>query len=192
MSDNGFNSIAQAMLKQKQMMDELEYENRELRRQIADIRAGHGIFIEVAGQRFPLKGVITVAQPPAPTQVAQPVPPTQVAQPDFSPSPATSSLPAEPVSQVGESAESVEAAPTMELAPAADTSVESVEKEEEKEKEKEKAPTFLEEIMLDEFVAASTSPMSVWNGPVNKKEEPIDEEQKAALRRELMGSFLLE
>ncbi len=192
MSDNGFNSIAQAMLKQKQMMDELEYENRELRRQIADIRAGHGIFIEVAGQRFPLKGVITVAQPPAPTQVAQPVPPTQVAQPDFSPSPATSSLPAEPVSQVSESAESVEAAPTMELAPAADASVESVEKEEEKEKEKEKAPTFLEEIMLDEFVAASTSPMSVWNGPVNKKEEPIDEEQKAALRRELMGSFLLE
>jgi len=51
--------------------------------------------------------------------------------------------------------------------------------------------TFLEEIMYDEFANQMTSPMSVWTGPVKKPETP-DEAQKAALRRELMGSFLLE
>jgi hypothetical protein len=54
--------------------------------------------------------------------------------------------------------------------------------------------TFLEEIMIDEFATASTKPMAVWNGPVKatKKLQDIDEEQKARLRRELTGSFLLE
>ncbi len=162
---NRFDSIAQAILKQKQMMDELQRENRELRRQLADLRAGHGIFIEMAGQRIPLKGEITLSQ--------------NIIQQDFSPAPTTSSLPEVAV----EREESAKIAPTPEVSPLADTSVEE---------EKEKAPTFLEEIMLDEFVAASTSPMAVWKGPVNKPEEQIDEEQKAALRRELMGSFLLE
>ncbi len=178
MSDNGFDFIAQAVLKQKQMMDALANENRELRRQIADLRAGHGIFIEMAGQRFPLKGEITVSQA---------VSSTKVMQQDFLPSSTTSSLPKVVVSQVSENKESAEAALTLELSPVADALVEK------KEEKPEKAPTFLEEIMLDEFVAASTSPMAVWDGPVKKPEqEQIGEEQKAALRRELMGSFLLE
>jgi hypothetical protein len=176
MSDNRFDSIAHAILEQKQMMDALVNENRELRRQIADLRAGHGVFIEVAGQRFPLKGEITVAQP-----VRTP----NVQQQDFLPVPGTSSLPNMPVAQVqgNEYQESAQAAPTPEYSSLADTFAV---------KEKEKVPTFLEEIMLDEFVAASTSPMTASKGAGARQEEPIDEEQKAALRRELMGSFLLE
>jgi hypothetical protein len=57
--------------------------------------------------------------------------------------------------------------------------------------EKVEETPFLQEILYDEFAAQMTSPLAVWNGPV-EKEELIDEEQKAALRRELMGSFLLE
>jgi hypothetical protein len=60
--------------------------------------------------------------------------------------------------------------------------------------------TFLEEIMLDEFNNALTSPNAVWQDPTEKKtakeqpkpQESIDEKQKEALRRELMGSYLLE
>ena len=167
MSDNGFDSIAQAVLKQKQMMDQLEEENRELRRQIAELRAGHGIFIEIAGERFPLQGAITVPQAASVTNTAQQ---------NVLSSSTPSSSPEVAVSQVSEN---------KELSPIEDASIE--------EKEQEKEPTFLEEIMLDEFAAASTSPMAVWKGPREKKEqEQINEEQKATLRRELMGSFLLE
>lgn len=173
MAGNGFDSIAHAVIEQKQMMDKLEEENRELRRQLADLRAGHGIFIEIAGERFPLRGEI-----PAPEAFAM-----RVQQQDFAPS--INPSPEVPVSNTSNYEEVTEFAPTMELAPVEDT---APEKEEQK-----KAPTFLEEIMIDEFAATSTSPMAVWKGPVkNQQQEQIDEEKKAALRRELMGSFLLE
>ena len=173
MAGNGFDSIAQAVIQQKQMMDKLEEENRELRRQLADLRAGHGIFIEIAGERFPLRGEI-----PAPQTFAMNVP-----QQNFSPS--LTPPPDIRVSSASNYEDMTEFAPTMEMPPVEDA---LAEKEEQK-----KAPTFLEEIMIDEFAASSTSSMAVWNGPAKKQQqEQIDEEQKAALRRELMGSFLLE
>ncbi len=178
MSDRGFDSIAQAMLKQKQLMDELENENRELRRQLTELRAGYGVFIEVEGKRFPIKGEVVVMQ-------ASPV--LYTMQQDSAPLPTPVAASEEPVSPIDEMEE---IAPALELA-----SVEEAPVQPQQEEEPEKVPTFLEEIMLDEFAAASTSPMSVWKG-ANKKQEQeqaqIDEEQKAALRRELMGSFLLE
>jgi hypothetical protein len=36
-------------------MDQLEAENRELRRLLADLRTGRGIFVEIAGRRFSLR-----------------------------------------------------------------------------------------------------------------------------------------
>lgn len=63
------------------------------------------------------------------------------------------------------------------------------------EEDKKSAPvnTFLEEALLDEFATAAPSPMAVWTGSgSNPKQQTIDEDEKAALRRELMGSFLLE
>jgi len=173
MTGNGFDSIAQAVIQQKQMMDKLQEENRELRRQLADLKAGHGIFIEIAGERFPLRGEI-----PAPQVFA-----TNGQQQGFSPS--LTPPPEMRVASASNHEEMTEFAPTMELPPVDDG---MIEKEEQK-----KVPTFLEEIMIDEFASSSTSSMAVWKGPAKKQQqEQIDEEQKAALRRELMGSFLLE
>src|SRR5450755_3137729 len=59
---SGFELIAQELVKQQQHMQMLDAENRELRRQLADLRAGYGIFIEIAGQRFPLAGEILPPQ----------------------------------------------------------------------------------------------------------------------------------
>jgi hypothetical protein len=169
MSGISFDHITQEVLKQQQLMKELEEENRELRRQLADLRAGHGIFIEIAGQRFPLGG-----------EMQQPVTTSTVVQEDqpvitssLKGAPITGVLESEPV--ITENEEAEEAASTVEEA------------------EKWETPTFLEEIMLNEFAAAATSPMAVRDGPVKKQEtESIDEKQKATLRRELMDSFLLE
>jgi hypothetical protein len=188
MSDRGFDFIAQAMMKQKQLMDELENENRELRRQITDLRAGYGIFIEVEGKRFPIKGEMVVAQ-------AAPV--SYVIQPDFSAYFTAPSLPEEPLSPINEKMQNETRNETMQNAEVVQalevSAVEELPLQQVEEQEPEKASTFLEEIMIDEFATASTSPMAVWGGASKKQEqEQIDEEQKAALRRELMGSFLLE
>ena len=84
----------------------------------------------------------------------------------------------------------VETASEYNTTPSAESVAEVREAEPEK-KNTPPQPTFLEEIMLDEFAAAATNPTAVWTGPI-KKLEKINEDQKAALRRELMGSFLLE
>jgi cell division protein FtsB len=55
MDKDYFTQIAQALLKQKQRMDQLEAENRELRQYLYDLRTGRGIFVEIAGKRFPLR-----------------------------------------------------------------------------------------------------------------------------------------
>lgn len=54
-----FSQIAQAILKQKQRMEQLEAENRELRRYIDDLRTGRGIFVEISGRRFPLRDILS-------------------------------------------------------------------------------------------------------------------------------------
>jgi len=53
--ENPFDYIAQEIVKQKQRMDQLEAENRELRQHITDLRAGRGILVEFAGSRFALR-----------------------------------------------------------------------------------------------------------------------------------------
>ena len=55
MGENYFDQLAQEILKQKQRMDQLEAENRELHQQIADLRAGRGIFVDISGRRFSLR-----------------------------------------------------------------------------------------------------------------------------------------
>ena len=58
-----FGQIAQAILKQKQRMEQLEAENRELRQRLADLRAGRGIFVEIAGSRFALRDSLSLRDP---------------------------------------------------------------------------------------------------------------------------------
>ncbi len=55
MDGNYFDQLAQELFKQKQIMDHLEAENRELRKLLADLRAGRGIVVEIAGNRFLLR-----------------------------------------------------------------------------------------------------------------------------------------
>jgi cell division protein FtsB len=52
MNGTYFEQIAQELVKQKHLMEQLEAANRELRQQLADLRAGRGIFVEIAGNRF--------------------------------------------------------------------------------------------------------------------------------------------
>ncbi|GCE10412.1 hypothetical protein [Tengunoibacter tsumagoiensis] len=53
-ASNGFEGIAQMLLEQKKLMDALESENRELRRQLADLRRGIGIAVIIEGKTIQL------------------------------------------------------------------------------------------------------------------------------------------
>src|SRR5947199_4962084 len=50
----GFEGIAQMLLEQKKLMDALEAENRELRRQLADLRRVVGIAVVIEGKTIQL------------------------------------------------------------------------------------------------------------------------------------------
>ena len=50
----GFEGIAQMLLEQKKLMDALEAENRELRRQLAELRRGIGIAVVIDGKTIQL------------------------------------------------------------------------------------------------------------------------------------------
>ena len=50
----GFEGIAQMSLEQKKLMDALESENRELRRQLSDLRRGVGIAVVIEGKTIQL------------------------------------------------------------------------------------------------------------------------------------------
>ena len=60
---NGFELIMQEVITQQKLMEELEAENRELRHQIADLREGRGIVVEVLGTRFSLNMEPVAASP---------------------------------------------------------------------------------------------------------------------------------
>ena len=65
----GFEGIAQMLLEQKKLMDALEAENRELRRQLADLRRGVGIAVVIEGKTVQLA-----------TEPGSPIPMTPQAQ----------------------------------------------------------------------------------------------------------------
>jgi hypothetical protein len=50
----GFEGIAQMLLEQKKLMDALEAENRELRRQLADLKRGVGVAVVIDGKTIQL------------------------------------------------------------------------------------------------------------------------------------------
>jgi hypothetical protein len=80
--ENKFDQLVQELLKQKQVFERLVLENQELHRQLAALRAGQGLFVEIGGERFALlgeqldgKGVSTspVSSQSTPTNQPQPV-----------------------------------------------------------------------------------------------------------------------
>jgi hypothetical protein len=143
-SDRGFEQIMSAVLEQKQVWEKLQAENRELRQQLMDLRAGRGIFIEIGNQRFEL--VWEPHRTDAPTGEASAGKRPQQASKN-------SKGPAQPPSMASSG--------------------------------------VLEEMLLDEFSSAMGS-HRVSPHEERKPSASFNEEQKATLRRELSGSFLLE
>ncbi|MBV9229951.1 MAG: hypothetical protein JOZ18_11610 [Chloroflexi bacterium] len=170
MGETSFNLIAQKLLEQKSLMEDLAKENRELRRQLTDLRAGKGIFIEIGGTSIPLAELISAETPvmSAPQNVSAP----------------------QKASTPQEAATSITEKPTSIMPTVAGSEQEAATPSTIEEEEKTDVPTFLEEVMLDEFSSALVNSKAVWSGP--PKPEELEEEQKAALRRDLMGSYLLE
>jgi len=171
-SGSNFELIMQEVLKQKQLLEDLQSENDELQRQLAELREGHGIFVDILGKSFPLVDIPVGASPDR----------TATSDTDLSLQETTeilseslpSSIPVTPVSALESSAKEVQeelptyVTPTM--------------------------SSYLEEAMLDEFSAAATREMgqvAVWSGPITNPPS-FDEKEKENLRRELSGSFLLE
>ncbi|MBO0782534.1 MAG: hypothetical protein J2P37_27280 [Ktedonobacteraceae bacterium] len=172
---NTFDQIAQAIQGQQQILEKLKEENRALQSQLAALRSGRGIALIVGDARFELQGQIE-PQPEATVNEA-----------------ALSQMPEQKIVDPQDAPTETLATPSNASAPAPSAQLE----------QEAVTPSFLEEMMIDEFSSAMTNPMAIWNGPQKQKkeesqpEEPekpveLDEAQKAALRRELMGSFLLE
>lgn len=179
LSDNSFEFILEALRMQKQYLEQLQAENSDLRHQLADLRNGQGIFVEILGTRFALVG----AQPPEMRETLEVL-----------------------------AHETMQEAPTLELAlaptvdaptttmpfiPETPRPVEPMEEQPEQITE-EIAPSFSSSLLEDEmyeddFADSATSPIAVWKGvEASRRAKGINEDEKAALRRELIGSFLLE
>ena len=168
-SGSSFELIMQEVLDQKQLMEDLQAENDELQRQLAELRAGRGIFVEILGKRYPLVGEpVRVSAEVAPAaEVDLSLQETTLIKSEALPPPlAETPLPATELAVEG----MAEDRPTL-ASPA--------------------TPSFLEEALLDEFSAASTRQIAVWSGPITNH-PTFDEQEKETLRRELSGSFLLE
>ncbi len=172
-SGSGFEQIMQELLKQQQLLEDLEAENRELHRQLADLRAGRGIVIDILGQHFSLTG--------------EPVVVSQEKTPELQ-----DDLSMQETSMIANISTDEASMLSIPETPVPDMDVVMEELSEDVSPSTPAAsPILLEEMLLEEFTSAAGNQMSVWSGPVTRPAE-IDETEKAALRRELMGSFLLE
>jgi hypothetical protein len=171
-SGSNFELIMQEVLKQKQLLEDLQTENVELHRQLAELRQGGGIFVDILGKSFPLVEEPVSVSPDAVAIIGADLSLQETTE--MLSEALASSAPETPV-------------PVLEL---------------DVEEGQEDLPTyvtptmssFLEEAMLDEFSTAATREMgqvAVWSGPITNP-PTFDEKEKENLRRELSGSFLLE
>jgi hypothetical protein len=169
-SGSRYELIMQEVLNQKQLFEALRTENTELRRQLADLREGRGILLEILGDRFPL-AVKSVDASPEVVSTVQVDPSLQEKTAMNNQAPVSSSLPETPLPKEGFTVEEVmEDEPTL-VSPA--------------------MQGFLEEALHDEFSRAASRRMAMRSGPITNPPE-FNEKQKETLRRELSGSFLLE
>ena len=169
MNSESFDLITQELLKHQRTMELLQAENQELRQQIADLRDSRGIFIEINGQRFALNVSFS-----SQTSSVELSPPTQQLDPAINEKSVEENI-------EGLSVKNAERASQIE--------------NNEQEKTNNNI-TFLEEIMISEFASGLTSPLTLLQDPIGQQEgqnqEKSEEDQKAVLRRDLMGSYLLD
>lgn len=166
MGDNYFERLGRELLQQKRHMDKLKEENRELRRQLAELREGRGIFLKIGDQRFALLANGEMA--------AQENNTTQSDNKDTYSRRAGNSA---PLSEKRAEEETL-TRPRGEKEPAPGEAA------------KTKEVPFLEEVMLDEFATALTNPMQSTTGPKEKQKNPYEEQRR--LRQDLQGSYILE
>src|SRR5579863_5646463 len=212
MGGNSFERIMQEIANQKQHLEDLLEENHLLRSQLADLREGRGIFVEIDGQRFTLSNEsITASQlnstalealasshngqssPNGPTslEIIYSVEPETPLLLDDIPALSASDTPnpqsyIQPITPLPVVAEDEHAwASDLDQPDQPDQHMQEI-------PHTPLSSTFLEEMLVDEFADAATYQMTAHKRPNTKKLPPIDEEEKAALRKELMGSFLLE
>ncbi len=187
MGGSTFDLIAQELLRQKQVMEQMENENQELRRQITGLREGRGIVVEIDGQRFSLYS----------EELDSVQTPTIEAIPAAKASRVTIELEsqAEPVATQHDIAQDQTEELVMNIPETPRPTVDFFANEDEA-VEQNTGPTFLEEVMIDEFTSAATSPLSVWSTSnkqeQEKKPDAAVDEELATLRRQLIGSYLLE
>lgn len=172
MSSNSFELITQELLKQQQIMNILQAENRELCQQLVDLRTGRGIFIEINGKRFALNASFISEE--------------------FFARQSSSSETQEANSVVAE-----EATIAISKVVRTDTAKSVSPSQNDNQPEIRAATTFLEEAMISEFASAmNDSPQTVLQDLPNQqqehKQEKREEEQMVVLRRDLMGSYLLD
>lgn len=233
-SISSFDNILEALIQQKRVLEDMQAENEALRQQLADLRAGHGIFIDILGTRIPLAttsdvpivdGVSEENAPainaieetaPVPAVAAAPeaendawlldtraieLPEPDLALQETTMVPATGSdLTLQPTVSI--SSEALQAAEQAEPSPTADFEIEDVsENEGESAVPAGSSASFLEDAMLAEFATATNRQVGNWSGPITNSPIPngpitnnpdLDEAAKAALRRELSGSYILE
>lgn len=176
LSDSSFEYILQALRMQKQYLEQLQAENSELRQQLADLRNGQGIFVEILGVRFALVG--TQPSEMLANETVQEAPTLELALAPTVDAP-TTAMPFIP-----ETPRPIE--PFEEHMPLQEQITEEI------------TPSFSSSLLEDEmddddFADSVTSPIAVWKGTeANTQKKSINEDEKAALRRELIGSFLLE
>jgi hypothetical protein len=204
MGGNSFERIMQEIANQKQHLEDLSEENRLLHRQLADLREGRGIFVEIDGQRFVLSSESVVA-----SQISSTALEALASSPGSQSSPATvgmiySVAPETPLLLDDIPALSASDTPRPQSYIQPNTPLPMVDEQtwvpdpdlpDQHMQEIPNTPTsatFLEDMLVDEFTDAATFQMAAHKRPNTKKLPPIDEEEKAALRKELMGSFLLE
>ena len=232
-SGSGFDNILEALIQQKRVLEDMQAENETLRQQLADLRAGHGIFIDILGTRIPLAtppdthvfdGVSDGSAPALnaledTAQVSAVAPPVEndawlldtsaiaLPEPDLALQETAmvaatgNDLTLQPTASI--SSEEVQAAEQEATpSPASDFVIEDVsENESESPVPAGSSSSFLEDALVAEFATASTRHVGNWSGPITNSPIPngpitnnpdMDEEAKAALRRELMGSYILE
>jgi hypothetical protein len=163
------------VLRQQRCYEDSQKENTELRRQLAELREGHGIFVEILGERFPLAA--------KPVDVSPEIAPTAQADLSLQEIIAIQEI-------VAITSEAVPSPLPETLLPATEFTVEEV-TEDEPASASPAMQGFLEEALLDELSNAATKQMAVWSGPITNH-PVLDEQEKETLRRELSGSFLLE
>ena len=229
-SSSSFDSILEALIQQKQVLEDMQAENEALRQQLADLRAGKGIFIDILGTHIPLASApetpifdaVSEGNVPAFTTIEETAPVPVVTLPadqDASlqetsaiqlpePDPALqettmvavtgNDLTLQPTASI--SSEELQAAGHETSSSDSDFVIEDV-SEQGVTVPAGSSSSFREDALLSEFATASTRHVGNWSGPITNSPLPngpitnnpdLDEEEKAALRRALMGSYILE